>query len=99
MRHFLRRPGIKRQSRIVCLAIRQVVLAQILVGNRRKEHDARSGLAVVLLLPGMLHQLGKILFKIGNAILTRKGFIVAKEHEHHIALHLCEPLVGVAKVG
>ena len=87
--------GVELEVGVFLGAVRQITRGgQILEGDRRDEHQARGGLAVVGLGQRVDDEGVDFGFVIGGAAGSVEGFVVAEERDDGVGLEVEEPLVG-----
>ena len=87
-RHLGHGRGIALETHIVLAAVRQIRVAEILVRDRREQHDARRRTAVVLLGQGVRDPLVQLLPERRQARVAAIGLVVAEEREDHVRLRV-----------
>ena len=65
------------EAGVICLAIGQIRIVQILMGNRRTKHNARRSLATVVLLFGIIDPLLVTKTALKNAVSVVSTIISA----------------------
>ncbi len=84
---------------VVRLAVGQVAVVQILVRDRRKQHQPRRGFSVVLLAQRMLHELVEVRIELRQPWRPTERLVVAEECQNHVGPDRLEMLVRRAKAG
>ena len=86
LRHFAHRLRVQLEPHVVLAAVRQIGIVEILVRDRREEHDARRRLAVVLLRQRVLIQSPSCCLNAASPACAGVRFVVAEEGEDHVRL-------------
>ena len=77
---------VQRQPLVVLLAVGQVGIAQVLVRDRREQHEPRRRLAVVLLRQRVRDPVGQVLLERVEPGLAGERLVVAEEREDDVGL-------------
>ena len=85
-RHLRHRQGVHLEAGVVRLAVGQIRIAEIFVRDRREQHDARRGLAVVLLRQRVRDPVVELLPEGRQAGVSPVRLVVAEEREDHVRL-------------
>ncbi len=64
--------GVVTEPHVVLFAVREVLVARVLEGDGRDQHDARCTLVAVVLRPGVLHQLLQVGRELAEPLATSK---------------------------
>ena len=84
LRDFPHGASVELEPLVVLAAVREIGAAEILVRDRREQHDPWGGLAVVSLGQRVLEPVGELLLERVDAGLPRVRLAVAEEGEDHV---------------
>ena len=85
-RHLRHGEGIHLEPGVVLAAVGQIRVAQVLVRDRREQHEARRGLAVVLLRQRVRDPVLELLPECRQPGVAAVRLVVAEEREDHVRL-------------
>ena len=96
--HRCHRVGVELEVRVVGLAVGEVRVTEILVGDGRDEHEPGRAAAGVVLLARVLDEVGEVGLELRHARRPGEGFVEAEEGEDDGGLAEREVLVGGTEV-